>query len=231
LWTFNVTASNLLTNASAGLYAFVYDGRPPLSPLKVQIQYILTQTGGVLNMLNGVPVYPRALETIIIVSGWQYADPANRLSLYIAIGSVSASWTAVGLLTGGSTSDDKIYFRLAPEATVNGRLVSVDIGVTVTASLSETFLNGPVVAQLNSRYKGQASCQIVEVVFPQNAGLIIYDPTMGNGDSPFPDDPPYGTNPPVAVILSVVGCILIVLIIVVVIISCRGRYHEYEEVK
>lgn len=39
--------------------------------------------------------------------------------------------------------------------------------------------------QLRARFGTQASVNVYEISFPANASNIIYDPTMGSGESPY----------------------------------------------
>jgi len=65
IWSYNVIESRDQTNASIGLYSAVFDGIVSIGK-RVKIQYIATEYTGVIDMLDGVPVYPKAIETIFL---------------------------------------------------------------------------------------------------------------------------------------------------------------------
>jgi len=225
--------STLLTNPSAGLYAFVVDGKqsgifpPPSQPgLRVQLQYILSETAGTINILGGLPVYPNSVESIVVISGWNYASLDNYLSLFIAVGTGTTKWSVDGQLkTGGG--DNKVYFRVAKEAFVGGVKSPVKIGAVVTADITATFQNPNVQLQLVSKYKHSAECKIVEVSFLPGADLIVYDPTMGSGESPYDGSTP--DDSALIVGLGIGGCLLLLVVAVVIIFAWyyRRRYATY----
>jgi len=169
-------------------------------------------------------VYPKSVETIVVISGWNYASQQNSLSLFIAVGTGSTEWSVDGQLKTG-LGDDKVYFRLSKEAFINGVKSPVQIGGVVSADISATFQNPNVQVQLVSRYKKSAECKIVEVCFTPGAERIVYDPTMGSGDSPF--DAPQNDSA-LIIGLSIGGCMLLLVIAGVIIVTWyRRRYATY----
>lgn len=61
---------------------------------KIQLQYVVTEVAGTLNVLDGVPVFPKALESIVVIDGWPYESLDNTLTLKLAIGSAESSWSS-----------------------------------------------------------------------------------------------------------------------------------------
>jgi len=224
-WTYNAGDSNTLTNSTAGIYVFVYDGNTlPPSSLQVQLQYIVTTVGGVLNVLDGVLVTPRAVESVISISGWPYEDPENHLSLRTAVGSVQGSWSSSGLLVAGG-GDGAVYFRFSGKAQIDGSLKTVTVGAAVLGD-STTFGNPYVTAQLQGRYSGNAAVHTVDVDFPAGASIIIYDPAMGSGSSPYPADDSSNSNLSLIIGLSVGLGVLVIIVVIVfgVFVAKRAGY-------
>jgi len=229
-WARNDSYSATLTNASAGLYAFVFDGfriNPLITWPRIQLQYILTETAGQLNLYS-IPVYPRALESIIIIQGWKYVDPANHLVLKVGVGTADGSWSADGQFVAG-TGNEKVFFRLSSQAIVDGNVSPAKVGASVSSSASVVFANPAVVAQLNSRYQGGVSASLIEVSFPAGANDIFYDPTIGSGDSPYsPSAPPAEDILPI--VFGVLGAFIAVLIIIVLAVYFTRSRPGYDKV-
>lgn len=223
VWTYNITASNSMTNSTAGIYAFVFDGRKLLSAFPhIQLQFVVTELAGVLNLLEGgVLVVPRALESIVIIEGWTYANPDNYLTLRTVVGSLQGSWTANGQITAGS-GDSAVYYRFAETVWVDGKVVPAKISGKVTGDISKSFESAEVVAQLTGRYSVSASCEIVDVDFPVGAQLIVYDPTMGSGESPYPNNAS-NSDQGLVIGLSVAGALLVVIVVIAAIVFARKR--------
>jgi len=194
----------------------------------VQLQYIVTKAAGVINIIDGIPVFPKALESIVIIDGWQYASQENQLALRIAIGTADSTWTSDGQLISGS-GDGQVFFRMATNVQADGKMSPVQISGKTSVAVDGAFKNPLVEAQLKSRYQGSASCQIVDILFPPGASYIVYDPTMGSGQSPFS---PTETNNNVLVIsVAVSGSIAIVLAIGAFIIYKRNKKSAYTTIE
>jgi hypothetical protein len=221
-WGYNGTASNKLTNKTAGLYAFVFDGtRLVFNWPTVQLQYIITQIAGELNIFDGVSVYPKSLESIVLIDDWRYKNTSNHLVLKLALGTLKGSWTTDGQLTAGNGAG-KVYFHLEKEAIIDGVLTPVKIGAKINATADVAFQNADITVQLNSKYASEAACEIIEIEFPPGATSIVYDPTMGSGDSPFEPVPPQPSNV-LPIVLGVVGASVVVILVVVIILYCGQR--------
>jgi len=228
-WNFNTSESDLITNKTAGLYGFVFDGSRIIQGWPtVQLQYIITEVGGELSLLNGVFVFPRAIESLILIDDWRYQNTANSLVLKVAVGTVQGSWVADGQITGGS-GDGKVYFLFSKDVSVNGTMQPAKIGAIVTVDATVAFSNPNVAAQLNTKYQKEASCQVIEVILPAGANKIIYDPTMGSGEFPYGSPPTTDSNV-VAIVLGIVGS-LVVVVIVVVLIVMFGKRPTYTAVE
>jgi len=230
IWFFNKTASISMTNVSAGIHAFVFEGaRLGIGWPVVQIQYIVTEDAGTLNLLDGVMVVPRAIESIILINGWQYQSESNQLALRTAIGSLQSSGTVDGQISAGS-GDNRVFFRFASKVQVDGVMVPAAVGVGVEKDIALTFQNKDVVAQLTGRYQAQAACQVVEVIFPAGAQSIAYDPTMGSGVSPY-DQPTDTPNNTALIVGVVIGSVAFVAIIIFGVACYVRRSASYVPVK
>jgi len=221
-FTYNATASDLMTNKTAGLYAFVFNSLS-VAP-KIELQYIITEVAGVINVLTGVPVYPKAVESIMIIDGWNYVSLENRLSLRIAVGSAQSSWSADGQITAGS-GDSLVYFHLAKTVEADGKLTPVEFAGSIIGNLDTAFANPYVVAQLRSRYQASAMCRIIDILIPPGANHIVYDPTMGAGQSPFSPQDSDGNY--WIIIASVLAVVVFVAAVVILIVLYRRRKSEY----
>lgn len=106
-------------------------------------------------------------------------------------------------------------------------MVPVEISGRASANLEATFENSNVVAQLRGRYAAGATCQIIEISFPAGAAHIVYDPTMGAGQSPFsPSGPSDGklSTTTIVIIACSVFAVLVVCGIIIFVVKRQAGY-------
>jgi len=184
----------------------------------------MSDKAGILKTTSQPLITPKAIESWIQIQDWPFDSENNTLSLIMAVGAGSASFSASGTLSSGSGSE-QIYFRTADSVYIDGQMKKV---LRVNASTSANgligFENDGVVAQLEAKYKAAASVTIVEISFPYGK-FIEYDPTVGAG----PD--PYQNSPDVGLIVGVVvgGCLFLVAIVIIV-YFVFGKRVEYKSV-
>jgi len=133
--------------------------------------------------------------------------------------------TTDGQIVAGS-GDNQIFFHLAKNVQADGKMTDVEIGGAVTGSLEADFANPSIVAQLRSRYQAGATCQLVDILFPPGANYIVYDPTMGAGESPFSAPAGSGSNLLLIVLLPSIGGVIIIAAVVGLVIFFKRR-SEY----
>ena len=126
-----------------------------------------------------------------------------------------------GQITAGS-GDSAVYYRFAETAWVDGKVVPAKISGKVTGDISKSFESAEVVAQLTGRYSLSASCEIVDVDFPAGSQVIVYDPTMGSGESPYSNNAS-NSNQGLVIGLSVGGALLVVIVVIAAIVFARKR--------
>jgi len=96
-------------------------------------------------------------------------------------------------------------------------------------SLEAGFANPSIVAQLRSRYQAGASCQLVDIVFPPGANYIVYDPTMGAGESPFSPAADSTSSLLLIILLPSIGGVLLIAGIVGLLIYFNKK-SEYSTI-
>jgi len=208
LWLYNKTASNELSNTSAGIHASVFDHLA--GNIWVKLTYILVDHAEILILYgDDIQLVPKGVESIIEIKNWPYQNKSNTLTLVMAAGSAGFSLSASGQVVYSSitgTTEEQVYFRVSDTAYLNGKKSTVQISSNISSDITGV---GTIffMAQLQARYKSQASCAIYSVQFPPGASDIIYDPTMGSGESPYPLS---HDNIIMIIILVSVCCVLLV---------------------
>jgi len=142
------------------------------------ITFMISDSPGTSNFNTNVG--PSTLESIIQISGYQYANAENNLVLSMGVASGSASWEGeVGVVTQ-QTTDNPVFFKVAKEAMYNLETKPVTVSAFKTATFEAAFGNNvQIEAQLKSKFNGDWEARIVEVEFAAGADLITYDPTLG----------------------------------------------------
>jgi hypothetical protein len=126
-------------------------------------------------------------------------------------------FTSIDGHASSGSGEDAVFFRVASQAQVDGKMERTKISVETTSDISSVFSNPGISGQLNGRYGKSASCGIFTVEFPAGAKEIVYDPTMGSGEDPFAE-----SN--LALIIGVsVGCAVVLLAIIGAFIFFRKR--------
>jgi len=164
---------------TGGLNYVVYNATDSASDVKVSISYLVSEVAGILN--GDIPIVPRSLEAVISITGYPYADPSNTLSLVIGVGYGGANLTASGRTVRSAGSD--VYFSLSDQVTVAGQKQGVQISGYETADVDAQTGNSDFLSQLQGKYSGSYSFNLVKVTFPAGADHIVYDPSAGNGQS------------------------------------------------
>eukprot|EP01127_Copromyxa_protea_P000558 TRINITY_DN10473_c0_g1_i1.p1 TRINITY_DN10473_c0_g1~~TRINITY_DN10473_c0_g1_i1.p1 ORF type:complete len:371 (-),score=83.35 TRINITY_DN10473_c0_g1_i1:44-1156(-) len=217
VWSYDKATSTELTNKTAGLYASVFDTTLS-NGATVELQYILTEQSGVLDVLTGVQVVPKGVETIVLINNWPYQSEDNTLTLVLAAGSSSMDVNVDGQVTSGS-GDDAVFFRVAKEAQIDGKIEATKVTASGSSDIEATFGKSGVTTQLTGRYGKTASCGIFTVEFPAGAKEIVYDPSMGSGENPF-EEP---SNLLMVIALSITGAFIVLFIAGVALYQYRKR--------
>lgn len=126
-------------------------------------------------------VHPRSMETVVEIRGWPYAEPTNTLSLVVYAGSGSAAVDATGFVSAATNS--QVYVKFSGRVMVEGKDNTVKLGAWADVTFNEADfpqLSG-LKTQLDGRFKSGYSIKRQEVTFPAGANVIIYDPTVGEG--------------------------------------------------
>jgi len=125
---------------------------------------------------------PKALESVLEVSGWKYVSTSNHLVLVCGVATGAAVGAAAGKVTMASgTGTNQVYAHFAGVADVSGTKKSVSVKVIKGVSLSDVSDDGQIQAQVNAAYAGQLNLAIVEINLPAGADKITYDPSIGAG--------------------------------------------------
>lgn len=127
-----------------------------------------------------------------------------------------------GQIVGGSDSE-AVFFRVAKQAQIDGKLKDTKISVETSADVEATFANSGVVAQLSARYGKSASCGVFVVQFPAGAKEIVYDPTMGSGEDPFEESQRTGL-----IVGITLGCVIVVVIVTVAVVAWYRKRAAYQ---
>jgi len=236
-WAYSYTASAALSNSSQGIYAYVFIGTSKLFT-SIQLQYIVSEVGGTLDLFDGVMVVPKAVESIIVINGWKYSNISNYLLLQIAVGTTSSYWSIDGQIQSSKKGNDT-FFRLVDKAYVDGVVEKANISeATKSVNISNAFPSqvfANVIKQLNSVYGNNAEAWLLNVQFPAGKSNITYDPTMGVGSSPFTPT----TSAPIVVDdennglligLSVGGTIFVIVVVALVTIIYKTQKREYVKI-
>jgi hypothetical protein len=157
---------------------------------KVSFVFFVSDTLGKVDLGNGFSavVTPKTLESVVIINNWNYADPANSLSLIY--GTVSGAIAEAGsvsvsgnILKSGSGST-QVYAAYANVANINGASKSVIVSHAAAANVTAIVEDAGSNTILTAVYKGAGGVQakITTVTFPAGSNSITYDPTIGSGD-------------------------------------------------
>eukprot|EP01124_Arcella_intermedia_P021594 TRINITY_DN3049_c0_g1_i1.p1 TRINITY_DN3049_c0_g1~~TRINITY_DN3049_c0_g1_i1.p1 ORF type:complete len:380 (+),score=35.34 TRINITY_DN3049_c0_g1_i1:77-1216(+) len=218
---YDAATSSSLTNSTLGIYAFVINGAHLWKNVRIQLRYIVTEEGGQLDILGGLPIVPKSLESLILIDDYPYEHPNNTLTLVTAAATGEGVWESNTQFVSGSGAE-KVFFHVASKALVDGALVDVVVGGHSVGKV-ETSFSMILWNQIRRKY-ANAQAQIVSVQFPAGAKGIVYDPTIGSGESPYDDVP--GSNV-LAIVLGVVGgLVLVSLVIALVVYKNRAEYES-----
>lgn len=228
VWAFDELESTLLTNVTAGIFATVFK-TTFANGATVQLRYIVTEHSGKLNTFNDVFVIPKAVETIVVISDWTYADPKNTLSLVVVSGSGAVAGTSTGHLWSGNGASE-VFFHVSPtdqiyDGTPNPpKTEEVHVGYDAVDS-GKYFTNTPVQAQLTKKYGNAANAGVFSSQFSASAKVVVYGATLGSG--PDPDAP---TNVGLIVGLTVGLFVLLVAIIAFLYYYRKRLFKGYQKV-
>jgi len=216
LWNFNATKSAIRSNPGAGIYVAVYDGSVNTDPVAIELTYVFSNQGGVLDLTPRVTIVPQAVESFLSVSNWAYADPSNTLSFLMVTGSAKGSFSASGVLAAG-TGSSRTFFRAADSCLANGNVQKAIVNYTVSANGLVDFNNRNVQIQLQMKYNQNVQVTFWETRFPANAQVIIYDPSVGTGPDPWT-----GANVGLIVGLSILAFVLFIGVLI-------GLYYIFQK--
>jgi hypothetical protein len=208
LWNYNATKSNTRSNPDQGIYVSVFDGSLPLDPVVIELTFVFTNQGGVLDLEPRVTIVPKAIESFLTVSHWNYANPENTLSFLMVTGTAKGSFSGKGVLGVGS-GKSRTFVRLADNCLADGTVKKVILNHTVSKNGLIDFNNPNVRLQLEAKYQQNVQVTFWEVRFPPNSDVVTYDPSVGTGSDPW-------TAPNVGLIvgLSILAFVLFVALLI-----------------
>eukprot|EP00727_Mastigamoeba_balamuthi_P009367 m51a1_g5052 hypothetical protein (446) ;mRNA; r:67383-69474 len=167
-----------------GAHHYRIVGRDSASSLTVAITYIMSSVAGVVDY-GRTTVLPKVLETVVEIQNYPYADARNVLELRVV---TASSGLRLGARAAVSTTGVQVFVDLKGSAVVDGHEAAVDISGWAAAEASA--LDHAVLAQLVARANavvsaGDVKCAEATVKFDAGAKLIVYDPALGTGPSPY----------------------------------------------
>jgi len=217
LWNYNVTKSVTRSNPAQGLYVSVYDGAVNFDPVAIELTYVFSNQGGVLDLTPRVTVVPQAIESFLTVSNWRYADTSNTLSFLMVTGSSKGSFTAGGTVLAAGTGSSRTFIRLADSCLADGKVQKTIVNYTVSARGLLDFNNPSVRLQLQAKYDQNVQVTFWETIFPANAQVITYDPSAGTGPDPWTT-----TNVGLIVGLTILAFVLFIAVLI-------GLYYIFQK--
>eukprot|EP00727_Mastigamoeba_balamuthi_P012290 m51a1_g7684 putative C-tail anchored protein (373) ;mRNA; f:23290-24596 len=154
------------------------------SPLTVTITFVVSSVSGVLDY-GKTTVVPKVLESVIEINNYPYQDHRNTLEVHMVAGS---SGLSVGAHAAVTTSGVKVFAGVKGTAIVNGNEANAE--VSAWANADAMALNNTALANLIAGATGVVSvndikCAEVTVKFEAGAQVIVYDPALGTGTSPY----------------------------------------------
>ena len=165
-------------------------GNDTSSEFFLEVTWFISQVTGMVNLGN-TTITPRMIESVIRISNYTYANEDNHLRLKIlaAHGGIQVSAQGNTLETGEGL--EKMYVRLATTCHVvpNGRAFwGIPHGVVVSAwkraqNLKQLILKSRAKNYLNAKWGSNWDVMVATVDFPAGATDIVYDPTLGTGQS------------------------------------------------
>jgi len=173
-------------DSDATLNYVTYNATDDDSDVKVSFTFLVSSVAGILN--GNIPVVPKSLETVVAISSYPYKNAANSLSLVMGIGYGGANLTTTRKTVYSQGSE--VYFSLNDKVTVGGEVHQASISGYTYADVDTEVDNNNFKSQLQGRYSNEWSFNIVKVTFPPGADNIVYDPSMGNGNSAFDSSAP-----------------------------------------
>jgi hypothetical protein len=191
------------TDTNGGLQWITLTGTDLGEPWTFSLTFLVSKVVGVVNVGDAV-VSPKSLETIVSIQNWKYKDPKNQLNLVMGVATGSSSIQDGQLLVSG-TGDDKVYFKLAKSAVINGNKQGVTISSFKESDISTNF-NDNIKAQVQGKFQKNYDVKLVTVTFPANAADIVYDPSVGAGDVP-----PAATSSSSTLTASLFGIVMVVI--------------------
>jgi len=216
--TYDEEASEEMSNATAGIWAFVVNARPIFNEVKIQLQYVVTETAGELDLIDGIPIVPKSLESIILINDYPYEDQRNSLVLSVATACPEGYWDSNNNYVSGA-GESRVFFHIATSALVDGEVRTVVVKDKSSEEIERT-IGLSLWNQIRRKYQIGATAQVVKIQFPAGANAIVYDPTIGSGDSLYDTS---STTKILIITLSVGGVMLAIAIAIGIAFSMRRK--------
>jgi len=172
----------------------------------IQLSFLISEKLGIVDFGSvSTPVTPKTLESVVQISGYNYATSTNTLTLVTGVvtGSAGATFDGVSTVATGS-GDSKVYAIYSNDVDISGKPGKVTIKTTATAQFTDISDDAVSQAVVKGVYSAGIQAKIIEVTFPAGAPNIIYDPSCGAGE-------PLGASG-VTLIVSIIGLLVALLI-------------------
>lgn len=153
--------------------------------------WFLANVVGTIDYANTV-LTPRALESVIRIADYPYANAANKLVLYLGVAHGESSFSASGSKISTGQALQQVYVQLAGDCKVvvdrnakdgDSRSVSISAWSSNDAEVKDIFHNSEYRVHLQSKFNANWDVSRITVTFPANASNIVYDPTLAAGAS------------------------------------------------
>jgi len=146
----------------------------------VDITYMASRHAGLVGGegVNGVPVVPKSIESIVTINNYPYQSPSNYISLVLAVATEFADVSKSGQLV--YDANKTVYFSVSKNVYLSGNVGTVDISTFESGDFDEVG-NSDFQQQVTAKYGAKAAIKYIKVAFPPGATNIVYDPSIGTG--------------------------------------------------
>jgi len=154
------------------------------SDLEVTITFLTADTVGVVNYGKAV-LAPKALESIIEIKNWPYKNKENTLELKVVGASAGATVKGNALVTKDNI---KVFAELKGDAIVDSDVADVKVSAWATADIAAELSNTnlvSIIANAMGVAQTNINCNVATITFKAGAKVIIYDPVLASGESPY----------------------------------------------
>eukprot|EP00727_Mastigamoeba_balamuthi_P003625 m51a1_g1326 hypothetical protein (324) ;mRNA; r:265656-266931 len=183
-------------------------GTDASSSLVVYFTWTISNVPGYSEYGNTVLV-PKGFETIVEIHDYPYTDKSNKLHLRILGANANAEAKAHALVSRNGVN---AYAEARARATVNG--VEAEAEATAWADYTLDALKklaGGALAPFTNAWSN-SDVKRIDIVFPAGAQVVVYDPVLGSGTSPYAvqdgDGAASGVVPALAILVATVVALL-----------------------